>query len=312
MNRTDRAGEPTDMALDIILDTDIGTDVDDAYALLFALASPELNLRGITLVHHDVQARWLITAKMLQLAGRTDIPVALGENLPMNRERRTYWDGYEGKGIDYSDTGGISPVGEHASEYIARMAAENPGKITLCPIGPLTNVGILLRDFPNEAAKLKGLVVMGSTFEGYGPEHAAREHNAGSDPEAMKLLCESGLPILIVGFNVTRQTSLTDEHLARIASAGTPMSELMVHMTRGWLRVCNRAQTSMHDPLALAAAFRPEIVGTVPVSAEVSLGSPEVVTYRHDPDSNIRICDTVDVPRFEELFLERIYGAVGA
>lgn len=297
--------------LEVIIDTDIGTDVDDAYAILLALSSPELNLRGLTLVHANLETRLKITAKLLKLADRTDVPVALGETHTMNRERPLTWLGNEGRGIDFSDVEGFQPVGEHAAEFIARTASEKPGEVTLITIGPLTNAGILLRDFPREAAMLRGIVTMGSTFNGFGPENAGREHNAAVDPEATMMLLESGIPLLLVGWNVTIQTSLVRERMAEIAALNTPMSRLIVTMTEDWLQMCKRDNTAMHDPLAVAAAFDSGVVGTISVTPEIRMESPESVIYHPAGDeSPIRICNTVDVTRFEGLFFPRIMRAM--
>lgn len=300
---------------DAIIDTDIGTDIDDAYALLLALSSPELKLRGITLVHADIETRAKIALKLLRLAGRLDIPVVPGESHPINSERPLYWGGHEGRGLDFSDVESevaALKTGVSAPEFIARTASENPGRIVLIPIGPLTNVGIAIRDYPREMAQLKGIVCMGSTFQGFGLENAGIEHNIKLDPEAAQIVLGSGIPLLLVGLNVTLQTSLTEARVNELAEKRTPLAEYIGHMTRDWFGVVGRKATCMHDPLAVAASFAPDMVTTIPVRAGVSLNDAGSVAYfEADESSPVRICTDVAVDRFHEVFYSRI-GAAGA
>lgn len=300
---------------DVIIDTDIGTDIDDAYALLLAFASPEINICGLTLVHADLDTRARIAFKELELAGRTDIPIIPGESLPMNRKRPIYWPGHEGRGLDFATVESkvsTMDLGVSAAEFIAASAAGKPGKVVLIPIGPLTNVAMAIRDHPREMAQLKGIVCMGSTFNGYGRENAGIEHNIRLDPEAADIVLSSGIPLMLVGLNVTTQTSLTKAVVDEMADKGTPLAEFMAHMTRDWLGVVGRTVTNMHDPLAIAAAFRPDIVTTVPVTVEVSLEDAGSITYfEAGDDSPVRICTDVDVDQFHELFYSRILSKAG-
>lgn len=292
--------------MDVLIDTDIGTDVDDAYAILLALASPELNVRGITLVHAHIDVRAKIAMKLLKLTGRTDVPVALGERTPLRSERPVFWMGHEGKGLDLADAEQMQPLPEHAVTFIARLASENPGKLTLITIGPMTNAGMLVRDHPREAACLRGIVSMASTFLGFGRENSGREHNAAVDPEAVDLVLRSGIPILLVGLNVTQQTWLTLDNLAQISSCRNELSSFMCDMTREWFKVVGKDAVNMHDPLAIATAFDPELVKTIPVSAEVDLTSEKIAYHDAGMQSNVSICAEVDSNRFHKLFFERI------
>lgn len=295
---------------DIILDTDIGTDVDDAYALLLALVSPELRLRGVTVVHGDLDVRSLIAAKILSLSGRTDIPLVRGESAPMNRERPAFWAGHEGRGIDFSDVASFPISDEHAADFIARVASESPGKVVLVTVGPMTNAGVLVRDRPREASMLRGIVSMASTFNGYGTDCAAKEHNASLDPEAMEFVLQSGIPTTIVGLNVTLQTSLARAHIERMLSAETDLASLMAYMTEDWLRVIGRDETCMHDPLAVATVFDPSLVTTIPVKADFLDGGTRVAYHEADENHPVRICTSVDADKFHEGFHPRILEAV--
>ena len=152
---------------------------------------------------------------------------------------------------------------------------------------------------------------MGSTFNGYGPENAGVEHNIKVDPEAAEIVLSTGIPVLLVGLNVTLQTALSRARVAEMAEAKTPLARLMGHMSEDWFGVVNRDTTCMHDPLAVAASFEPALVTTVPVTAEVSRERPGSVTYfEPERQSPIRICTSVDASRFHELFYSRLLRKV--
>lgn len=290
----------------VIIDTDIGTDIDDAYALLLAIASPELDVRGVTLVHGKVDIRAKIALKLLKLAGREGIPVIPGESKPMNPDRPIYWQGHEGRGLDFSDI--EFPKGQSAVQFIVSHAA--PDTI-LVPIGPMTNVGLAIRDHPNEMARYKGIVAMASTFNGFGPENAGTEHNIALDPEAAEIVLDSGIPTVLVGLNVTMQTSLTRRMVEMISAARTPLARFMSLMTEDWFSVVGRDATNMHDPLAAAITFAPDLVETVPVTAKVDMAKAGLITYEAYEDSPVGICTSLDADRFQQLFLSRILEAVG-
>src|SRR3954454_20755295 len=135
------------MVTNIILDTDIGTDVDDCLALALIVSSPELKLVGVTCVYGDTDLRARMVTKLLQLRGMSDVPVMAGVRKPLLNKRSVYWAGHEGEGL-------LTPADDHlpyssdpAVDFIIRSAHENPGQIHLIGIGPLTNIAqVLLRD----------------------------------------------------------------------------------------------------------------------------------------------------------------------
>ena len=291
----------------VIIDTDIGTDIDDAYALLLAISSPELDVRGVPLVHGDLRTRAEIALKLLKLAGREDVPVIWGESRPMNPDRPICWPGHESRGIDLSDVE-VSVHPESAVEFLVNHA--HPDTV-LIPIGPMTNVGLAIRKHPSEMSRYKGIVAMASTFNGFGPQNAGVEHNIALDPEAAEIVLNSGIPTLLAGLNVTLQTSLTRRMVEEMSAAGTPLARFMSAMTTDWFSVVGRDTTNMHDPLAVAATFAPDLVETVPVRAEVDVTRAGLIAYYESEDSPVRICTSVDVGRFQKLFFSRVLEAVG-
>ncbi|MGQ9456621.1 MAG: nucleoside hydrolase [Armatimonadota bacterium] len=287
----------------VILDTDIGTDVDDAWALALCLASPEIDLVGVSLVHANLDVRAKIALKMLKLAGCDDIPVYKGLSETLTPGAKTYWAGHEGSETDFSDISTLA-ARDGAVDFIIETVKKNPGEIVLCSVGPMSNVGEAIRRAPEVMKKLKRLVIMGSTFEGYGVEKSAFEHNATVDPVATKLVFESRIPATIVGLNVTGQVKVRSSDLSVLA--GTPLGDYLVAMTRQYLVIIGRDFTFMHDPLAVATLVDPSLVKTQRMRAEVLEDGR--VTYAEDEHGWLEVCTYVDSPRFEKLLIERIHA----
>jgi purine nucleosidase len=303
----------------VILDTDIGTDIDDAYALVLAAVSPELELRAVTTVNNDVLTRACIARKLLNLLGYTEVPVAKGERNALTPGMKRGWAGHEGRGIDLSD---IDPQRDldprHAEALIADLAEEAHAAgqpLTLLTIGAMTNVAVALNRYPKQMAHVGKIIAMASTFHGFGEENAQSEHNVACDPVAVDRVLHSGIPITLVGLNVTQQTALSHQQVERFASLGGPLAEALVGMHRVWFEVIGRDQSAMHDPLAVAVAFCPDLVTLLPVKARVLRDSPHpgaIAYYPPDAEStaSCHVATSVDVDAFHALFVERISGAM--
>jgi hypothetical protein len=150
----------------IILDTDIGTDVDDCLALALCLASSELKLTAVTTVYGDVRLRSRMVLKLLALRGVDDVPVAAGAEKPLLDRVPVFWEGHEGQGVLTPEDSALAPVNEHAADLIARTVMARPGEIILIAIGPLTNVALAMLKEPRLARALGGLVIMGGVIGG--------------------------------------------------------------------------------------------------------------------------------------------------
>src|ERR1700730_14965412 len=145
------------MPLPVLLDTDIGTDVDDCLALALLLGSPELEPIGITCVYGDVALRARMVHKLLTLAGKPDVPVRLGVREPLLGQRAVYWAGHEGVGLlDAADLE-LPLADEHAIDFLVRTVLDRPGAIHLVAIGPLTNIALAVKREPGLAAALARL-----------------------------------------------------------------------------------------------------------------------------------------------------------
>ncbi len=249
----------------VIIDTDPG--VDDAFALLLAMRSPELKIEAITPVAGNVPLEFTLpnALRMVEIAGRTDIPVAPGASAPLMRRlvTATYVHGENGLGGAVFPEPRTKPVAIPASEMIREIIRKYPNEVTLITLGPLTNVALALNSDPETASLVRGLVMMGGSLSG-GNITPAAEFNIYVDPEAARIVFQSGIPITMVGLDVTRKTSLTDEHVRILASAKNPVSQAAATIGRNAVnRTRERGYVSgpnMHDSLAMAAFLDPSIV----------------------------------------------------
>src|SRR5258708_1340506 len=224
----------------IILDTDIGTDVDDCLALALVLASPELELAGVTCVYGDTLLRARMALKLLRLRGLPDIPVRAGIQKPLLGLRPVYWEGHEGQGLltaeDEKD-GQLQPQGEFAPHFIVREVMAHPGETHVIGIGPLTNIAMAMLREPRLAANLRHLTIMGGVIRGVDSLdlHYA-EHNIISDPEAAHIVFSSGAPMTVIPLNITVQVRIRVEGLRRIQAAGTPYHEAVAYQLEHYPR----------------------------------------------------------------------------
>ena len=249
----------------VIIDTDPG--VDDALALLLAMRSPELNIEAITPVAGNVPLELTLpnALRMVEIAGRTDIPVAAGAKVPLVRRLVTaaYAHGENGLGGAVFPEPKVKPVPEPASELIRKIIRKYPGEVTLIPVGPLTNIATALNADPELASMVKGLVMMGGSLSG-GNITPAAEFNVYVDPEAARVVFQSGIPIKMVGLDVTRRTSLTEDHVKMLESHQNPVSQAAAKIGRNAINH-NReggflVGPNMHDSLAVAAFLDPTVV----------------------------------------------------
>ena len=249
----------------VIIDTDPG--VDDALALLLALRSPELKIEAITPVAGNVPLELTLpnALRMVEIAGRTDIPVAAGAKAPLLRRlvTATYAHGENGLGGAVFPEPKTKPVKEPAAELISQVVGRFPGEVKLLTIGPLTNIATALNTDPELAGLVRALVMMGGSLSG-GNITPAAEFNIYVDPEAARIVFQSGIPITMVGLDVTRKTSLTEEHLHQLQAGESPVSRAAAtiarnamehHRERGFV-----VGPNMHDSLAVAGFINPSLL----------------------------------------------------
>lgn len=300
----------------VIVDTDIGSDVDDAYALAFLARSPEVRIEAVTTVWADPLLRARIARRLLDLLGENDVPVAAGEREPLDPARSAFLFGHEGRGVfDGERESAVLDI--PAGELIESLLRKHPGEIKVVLIGPQTNMGKLLREKPDLAAMVKEFVIMGG-MPFYGPKEMERvgerplEFNVASDPEAAALVFSSGAPITMVGANVTIPTLLRKEDIRRVGRSRDPALQLIARMTEEWLPFLGLEETSMHDPLAASAAFTLEFLDTmmlnvaVETRGELTTGLTIVNRSSHSDWNTVRVATDVRVEPFIRFMLDRI------
>jgi purine nucleosidase len=277
----------------IVLDTDIGTDIDDAFALALILQSPELELLGVTTVSGDTQARARLAAKMLWVAGRRDVPVAAGEpGKPLPIDQTRWADGF------------TSPTlrAEKAVDLLKREIERRPGQISLVPIGPLTNVAALLKQNPAVAGKIKRIVLMGGSIaHGYGRDlQPAAEYNIAADPAAAEAVFTSGIPILMVPLDVTAMLELDAAARHRIFTRLTPLTDALTLLYHLW----NRPTPVLFDPMAVAMLIDPSLRETREMAIEVDAkGFTRVVEGK---PANATVALHTNPAKFSEFYLSRV------
>jgi inosine-uridine nucleoside N-ribohydrolase len=249
----------------IILDTDPG--VDDAFALLLAMRSPELQIEAITPVAGNVPLELTLpnALRMVEIAGRDDIPVAAGAKGPLLRRLVTasYAHGENGLGGAVFAEPTRKPVADSAPVLIREIVRKYPGEVTLITLGPLTNIATALNSDNELAGMIKGVVMMGGSLSG-GNITPAAEFNIYVDPEAARIVFQSGIPVTMVGLDVTRHTSLTEEHFKTLQAAQNPVSQAAAKIARNAIDH-TRSQgflvgPNMHDSLAVAAFLNPSLL----------------------------------------------------
>jgi inosine-uridine nucleoside N-ribohydrolase len=309
------------VAIPVLLDCDPGHD--DAMAMLLALASPEIELLGITTVagNQTLPKTTANALRILEFAGRDDVAVAAGADRPLVREPAVAADVHGETGLDGPDLPPPQgrPIAAHAVDYLAERihACERP--ITRVPTGPLTNVALLLARHPDVEANLERIVLMGGAIA-EGNVTPAAEFNIWADPEAAARVFASGLDVTMVGLDVTHRALLTDAHAQRLRAAGrtgTLVADLhgfysRVHRERyGW------DGAPVHDAMALAHVVVPGLVTTVERNVEIDCESQlcrgrTVVDLwqRTGNPANAHVATEVDAQAFLELLIER-YAALG-
>jgi inosine-uridine nucleoside N-ribohydrolase len=236
----------------VVLDTDIGTDIDDAWALGYALKSPTFQLLGVTVTDADTRQRARLACKLLYRLGRTDVPVAVGRQtaaIPPDRvDYQFMW------AEDFQD---YKAVATPAVEFLADVIRKNPGEVTLIAVGPLQNIGDLARLHPDVVPLVKRVVLMGGSIGGNAfSASAVPEWNVKlAIPEAQAVY-SAAWPVTIVPLDSTTYVRLEDQERESLRKAGTPLTIALEALLRLWTSQPSSRMT-LHDQMALAEAQQP-------------------------------------------------------
>jgi purine nucleosidase len=304
------------MPTPIILDTDPGHD--DAIALLFALASPELELLGVTTVagNQTLEKTTANALKILEFTGRTEIPVHAGSPRPLVRQQQAapYFHGETGLDGPELPTPTTQPAEGHAIDFIARAVEDRDG-VVLVPVGPLTNIGLLLARYPGIEERIARIVLMGGAIV-EGNVTPAAEFNVWCDPEAAHRVFTSGIDLTMVGLDVTHKALLFPETVDELRGAGRVgglVGALYDFYHDRHEQMYGWGGSPVHDALAVAHVTSDRFVQTADRHVEVDVG-PEPGrgrTYvdlwqRTGKEANAHVGVDVDGPGFIDVLADRL------
>jgi inosine-uridine nucleoside N-ribohydrolase len=280
----------------VIIDTDIGDDIDDAFAVALALRSPELDIVGISTTFGDTETRAKLVDRMLGEAGRTDIPVAVG----------VHTDAKTALGQRPYAEGGHFARSSHprSVDFVLDQIRKNPGEITLVAIGPLVNLGAMIDRDPETFHKLKRVVMMGGSIDrGYGdpyspPTPPEPEWNIKNDSVSAQKLFASGVPIYQMPLDST-QLKLDEVRRAFLFRQGTPLTDALAILYHQW----GQETPTLFDPMTIAFIDDPQLCPVQPMHIDVNARG---MTLRGAGASNAQVCLHSDPQAFLNFYLSRL------
>ena len=285
----------------VILDTDIGDDIDDAFALALVLRSPELHLLGIETAFGDTELRARLVDRYLAAVGRADIPVSAG---------------VETKNSHFTQAAYARqwPSRKHpdAVAFLLDQIRAHPGQITLIAIGPLVNIQAAIERDSATFRKLKRVVIMGgSVYRGYDTKNGDKntppspEWNIFCDPAGAKALLASGVPVFVMPLDST-QIRLENPSLGMVFAHGSPLTDQLTLLYHQWTPPNEWRSPTLFDPVAVTYAIRPDLCPAMPMRLDVD---DKGFTKPVDGEPNAQVCLHSDEKAFLELLMNRITGA---
>lgn len=277
----------------VILDTDPG--IDDALAILLAIISPEVELRGVTVTGGNCpMLDGLENARaVLGMAQRHDIPVLAGVATPLLRPAFTAAETHGASGLGYAQLprAQYAHPDTHAVDFIIDTIMAQPGEVSLIPVAPLTNIAMAIRKEPRIIQAVRQVIIMGGAVRVDGNTTSLAEFNFFVDPHAAHMVMQSGMPMTLVPWDITRDVMLYQSHIDHILTIDSPVSHFIAEATRFYLEFhlasFGVAGCAINDPVALALTFWPDLAETTAVHidvehvSELSMGK-SVITYVGD------------------------------
>lgn len=277
----------------ILVDTDIGTDIDDAFALALVARSPELDLLGVTTVSGDTHARARLAARLLWESGLRRVPVVAGApGRPLPIEQTRWADNFKSPQLRPGS----------AVDFLDATLRRRPGKTTIVAIGPLTNIAALLQKDPAIAKKISRIVMMGgSIHHGYGDDPTpVAEYNIAADPPAAQKVFSSGVHILMVPLDVTAMLRLHAAERHRVFTTLSPMTDALSVLYNLW----NRRTPTLFDPMAVAMLIDPGLCETKPLHIGVDSNGFTRVVQNKPPNAIVAL--HTDPKKFFNFYLGRV------
>jgi purine nucleosidase len=285
----------------VLFDTDIGTDIDDAYALALILRSPEIELLGVTTVSGDAVARARLAAKLLAVEGgaAARVPVYAGTSTATQYMKQTEW------------AAGFTSPALHADGGVAFLRAQieaRPGALTIIAVGELTNVAALLTSSPGIAGKIKRIALMGGAVRRGGQPGSTPqpEWNIKSNAAAARTVFTAGVPLIVAPLDATADLKLTLEHRVRIFARGSPLTDALAALDFVWRQTNNwKGETPiLFDLLAVSAVHAPDIARFEPLHVVVEADG--LTREVKDRPANAQVAVGADVAKVVDFMTDRL------
>lgn len=301
----------------IILDTDIGDDIDDVFALDFLSKSSEADFIGVTTVFRNAFARAKMAAYSLELFGRSDVPVYAGADKPLINDAEQLIlphvlaqdvNDENGKPLPcqyIKEMDNAKIENKTAIEFIAEQARIYKKELYIVAIGPLTNLALAIRCYPDLMKNIGGITLMGGNFSSCAPEW-----NIIVDPEAAEIVFSSGLPVKAIGYDLTQYCGVTDNYETELRLSNNQEKSYLAHLIQLWHDRYHFDAPVLHDVLAVAVELFDDLVEFKQKRVKVRLdGTPQTdrgATLPNENGSPIFIGNNVNVNRFMDIFYSRI------
>ena len=297
----------------VLMDCDPGHD--DAIALVMAHRSPAIDLIGVTTVCGNATLERTTTnaRRIMEFIGATDVPIAEGCSSPIARPLVLGTaDGPSGlDGTAYLPEASLPLVDLHAVDFIAKVLTEAAEPVVIVPTGPLTNIGMFLMKYPHLKDKIAKIVLMGGAFYRRSEYITPTEFNIFCDPEAARIVIDSGIDITMVGLDVTMHVLVEEEQFAELRKIETPLGAVVLDWLKFYEKL-HRGQMgvggALHDPLALAVVIDPTLIETRDAHVEIDLTGTftfgaTVADYWNERKlgTNVKVASRVDSDRFFEM-----------
>ncbi|KAL8491671.1 hypothetical protein ACS0TY_023316 [Phlomoides rotata] len=311
----------------IIIDTDPG--VDDAMAIFVALQSPEVEVIGLTTIYGNVYTT-LATRNalhLLEIAGRTDIPVAEGSHVTVTKGTKLriadFIHGTDGLGNQNFPPPKGKPIEQSAVDFLIEQARLYPGKITVVALGPLTNIALAVQADPEFVKNVGQIVLLGGAFSVNGNVNPAAEANIFGDPDAADIVFTSGADVLAIGINVTHQVVLTDADRDKLAESSGKFAQYICKILDVYFSyhhdIYSTKGVFLHDPTTLLAAVNPSLITYVEGAVRVeTVGITRGLTLFYNKQKRfaevtewsdkptVKVAVTVNAPAVVQLVMERL------
>ncbi|MBS3771001.1 MAG: nucleoside hydrolase [Bacteroidales bacterium] len=277
----------------VILDTDIGSDIDDAFAVALLLTSPEFEVLGIVTDYGNTPKRANIVCKMLHETGNEDIPVVVGEKTDDHYDTQFHW----AEGFDK-----VTPIEQSGSDFIIEKLEQHPDEIVLFTIGPVTNIGNVVEKNPDALKKAKHIYSMfGSFYMGYGRHPVpSAEWNVRADVDASQKMASAGADITYAGLDVTTFVKLEEDRRLELLMRQSPLTDALSGLYTLW----PYETPTLYDPVAIGMLLWPELFNTRKAHVDVTEEGYTVIDESKEPNAEIGM--SINKEEFLDRVMERL------